>query len=536
MNTISFVKKFLFVLSAVFVISCDTDFNELNTNIIDDDIHSDMLRYEAKVTAYDRATGVVQSNNLPVNSIGVYDSPVFGKTVAHYVTQVELDAVAPRLITPVIDSVYLYVPYHSTATSVNEDGSTNYTLDSIYGNINGTFRLNMYENRFFLRDSDPGTSFSEGQKYYSDGLSVIENNRGTQLLNDSSDDTQNTNFGFKVTEVQRRYVDNESVEQVAERLAPGMFLYLNNDFFQQRILNAGSGNLVNNNVFKDYFRGIYFNVEQIGNQSVMGMPRFAEGKITIRFTDDKLDPSGNPVIENGAVVRESKTLTLNLTGNRVNFFENTFNNDFSAAINTSDEVNGDDRLYLKGGEGSMAILDILSAEDINLLKFNQQTGEKVLINEANLSFYIDKAAMSASQEPMRIYLYDLNNRRPVFDYYTDNSENNTDAKYHKFVHGGIIEKESDGRGLRYKIRITNHINNIMNRDSTNVRLGLVVTENINSIGTAALKTPYTSGGTEVRTIPVSSVVHPHGTVLYGNTPNVPDEKRLKLEIYYTKPN
>jgi hypothetical protein len=29
---------------------------------------------------------------------------------------------------------------------------------------------------------------------------------------------------------------------------------------------------------------------------------------------------------------------------------------------------------------------------------------------------------------------------------------------------------------------------------------------------------------------------PLGTVLFGGKSTVPDEKRLKLEIYYTKPN
>jgi len=36
-------------------------------------------------------------------------------------------------------------------------------------------------------------------------------------------------------------------------------------------------------------------------------------------------------------------------------------------------------------------------------------------------------------------------------------------------------------------------------------------------------------------VPVSSVVHPFGTILYGNNPAVPEEKRARLEIFYTKP-
>jgi hypothetical protein len=31
-------------------------------------------------------------------------------------------------------------------------------------------------------------------------------------------------------------------------------------------------------------------------------------------------------------------------------------------------------------------------------------------------------------------------------------------------------------------------------------------------------------------------MNPLGTIIYGGTSTVPEDKRLKLEIYYTKPN
>jgi hypothetical protein len=42
-----------------------------------------------------------------------------------------------------------------------------------------------------------------------------------------------------------------------------------------------------------------------------------------------------------------------------------------------------------------------------------------LINEANLCFHVDASAMGSAQEPNRIYVYDLNNSRPIFDYAID---------------------------------------------------------------------------------------------------------------------
>jgi hypothetical protein len=63
-------------------------------------------------------------------------------------------------------------------------------------------------------------------------------------------------------------------------------------------------------------------------------------------------------------------------------------------------------------------------------------------------------------------------------------------------------------------------------------LGLVVTEDINLVTSSYLKTPnsFTSQ------VPKASVMNPLGTILYGGKSTVPVDKRLKLEIFYTKPN
>jgi lipase chaperone LimK len=88
--------------------------------------------------------------------------------------------------------------------------------------------------------------------------------------------------------------------------------------------------------------------------------------------------------------------------------------------------------------------------------------------------------MAASNEPNRVYLYDLTHNRPLVDYYLD-ATNASDAKKSKYVFSGLINKEAvtNGRGQTYKVRITNQIRNLVKHtDSTNVKLGLVVTENI----------------------------------------------------------
>lgn len=538
----SILKRFVFALSVVFLISCDNDYTNIGADIIDDDIHHNGIqKHIVNVIAFDKATSAVQANNLPVNSIGGYDNPVFGKTIAHFVTQLELASENPTFSTGIqIDSVYLYVPYFSNLESTSDDGTGSYSLDSIYGKRNARMRLSVYENGYFLRTTDPATP-GEAQKYFTDDKQLVEANRGATRLNDGASD-QNEEFYFNTAEKQIK----SNAGTVKQRLAPGIFLDLNKDFFMQKIFQAPTGKLINNNVFKDYFRGIYFNIEQTGDLE-LAMAKFNEGKIVIEYKEDTYD-------ENGAHTgKADKTLTLNMKGNTINFFDNTFKPDYLSGINTSDEVFGDDRLYVKGGNGSFVFINIPDSE-LDFLR-EEVTGQKVLINEANLTFYVDQSAMAPStgvtgnKEPERVYLYDVKNKRPLFDYYTDVSVNNTNAKLSKFVHGGIIERDENGRGKRYKIRITNHISNLIakDKDSTNVTLGLVVTDNINVVTNAALRNTFDVNSapnegegrrTPVKTLPVSSVISPVGTILYGSKPgtNVPEDKRLKLEIFYTKPN
>ena len=86
---------------------------------------------------------------------------------------------------------------------------------------------------------------------------------------------------------------------------------------------------------------------------------------------------------------------------------------------------------------------------------------------------------------------------------------------------------------KFKIRITDHINNILLRDSTNTRLGLTLTSNVNSIENSELLGALETDN--VQEIPTGTVLSPKGTVLHGNNSAVLD-KKVKLEIYYTEPN
>lgn len=526
MNNYSFYKSILIVLSLIILTSCDSGFNEVGTDIIGDNNFS-LKKYSKGVLAFNQSTGAVQSNNLSVNALGIYNNPAFGTTTANFVTQVQLASVNPKIdlaLVPVIDSVILKVPYYSTKIGFEDDGQTGkYELDSIYGPNDSKLKLGVYESGYFIRDIDPSTL--EEQAYYSNQNSLFDSNKG-QLLNTSASTFENADFVFSKNEIREDTKNSES-KIVTARSAPSMRLNLDKNFFQNKIFSsAASGKLVTNDVFKNYFRGLYFKVDKSSTSTTqLAIMNFKGGTVTVYYKENTSSTNSTKV---------NKTIVLNLTGNCVNLFENDYLSSYTNAINSVNSVEGDAKLYLKGGEGSMAVINLFGAGELEDMRQNNR-----LINDATLTFTIDRKLMDLNAsptdtiEPNRIYLYDLNNKKPLLDYSTDLTTRSA-QKYNKYVHGGIINKGSDGKGIKYQIKLTNHIRNMVKNDTvTNVKLGLVVTENINDVSFKKLPNPVYSG--KILRIPSSSVMNPLGTILYGSNSTVPEDKRLKFEIYYTEP-
>lgn len=522
MHTSSFFKRILFVVSVLFLYSCDKEYNAIGADLLGEN-HFDFLQYTSDVVAHNQKIGPVDATNLSINALGIYNDPAFGKTTAHFATQLNLAALAPTIgANAVVDSVYLSVPYFSTLKTTNTDGSHVYELDSIYGG-QAPIKLSVFESNYFMRDLDPASNFTETQSFYTDQTAIFENAKLGSRLNNASSPSQNDAFFFDSKEIVQKVTAADGKVSLA-RSVPAMRLKLDNSYFATKILNAPASKLATNDVFKDYFRGLYFKIETVsGSEGSMAMMNFKSGKITISYTED--------LVTNGVTTRVPKTLDINLNGNSVNLLDQTnVNAAYANAVNNPNTSLGDTNLYVKGGEGAMTVIDLFKTPgELDLIR-----SKGWLINEANLVFHIDAAKMATSNEPNRVYLYDLTNNRPVVDYFLD-ATNATDPKKSKYVFSGIINKEAvtNGRGQTYKIRITNQIRNLVKyADSTNVKLGLVVTENIGESNFSKLKTAnsFTSK------MPKASVMNPLGTVLYGSHPSVPADKRVKLQIYYTKPN
>ena len=562
------IYKLLFLVGVIaFFTACDKDFNEIGSDVIGDD-HFGLIKNDSQtVLAYNSATGQVETSNQPINSLGYYNNPFFGKTKASVVSQVLLDTVNQTIgANPTVTKVELSLPYFSRLISRDAtSGDSTYELDSIQGfsivndkKVFNKIKLSVYENNYTLRDLDASLNFLDVQRYYSGETSVFDAYKNPARLNDDTNLAQNDEFIYSSAEI-KTYKTVDGAQVVDTRSAPGMRLKLRNDFFQDKLFGAGAaGKLFNNSVFKDYFRGLYFKVDASSaspNQGSMSLLNFKQGKIIVTYTI-------NVTSSTGVVSTKERKFAISLGGNSVNLLENDYSTGYTSALaSNSNAATGAYNLFPKGGEGSMSIIKLFGDQDVRGYSStgtptvgpngipdelddlrNPSDGKKLLVNEANLTFYIDKDKMTGAAEPNRIYLYDLNNHRPIIDYYTDYSVSQN-SKNNKFVFGGLIEKDAatsayNKRGIKYKIRLTNHMINLISKDSTNVRLGLVVTETIGVASNGMLRGAVPVAN-PFNKYPSAAIYNPLGTILFGNNIPATDPnyaKRLKLEIYYTKPN
>ncbi|KAF2335517.1 DUF4270 domain-containing protein [Flavobacterium daemonense] len=536
MYNTSFIKKILIAATVVFLYSCDRDFNAIGDELIGDN-HFDLTPEKYDVLAYNQEITPIQSNGLAINALGIYDNPVFGTTTGNYATQVTLSEYNPTIgEAPVIESVTLSVPYfsHVTATDATT-GARTFELDSVFGPANGKIDLSVYESGVQMRSNfyDNGTQLP--QLYYTDENTTFDTYKIGEKLNNSSTTSQNTEFFFNNAEITDTTVD-DSGKETTTKVAPEMRLSLDTLFFKKKILLAPAEKLSSATVFQDYFRGLYFKVQRSGsNPANLALLDFAKaGKIVIKYK------AKTAITTDAPETTEEKTITINLSGATASLQQDAKSANYSNAISESNinRTTGDESLYIRGGQGSLAVIELNGFA----AQLDEIRTKNWLVNEANLVFTIDSDKMSdqgsggfKADEPKRVYLYDLTNNIPLIDYSDGTSTALTnDPKATKYIFGGIISyDDTTKRGKSYKVRITNHIRNLI-KDATavNVKLGLVVTEDISTITSNKLKLK----NSVISEAPRGSVMGPLGTILYGSKSTVAEDKRLRLEIYYTKPN
>lgn len=529
--------------------SCDKDFSEVGGDIIgDNNLNIDTYQVTDMVT-YTQPYGALATKNLANMPFGSLDNGEFGRANSSFVTQVLSSSTSFTAVkvNAVIDSVYVYIPYYSQYDKV-ENELTFYKLLNVTGD--GNFNLEVYENGYYLNDVNPGTG--KAVEYFSDATQQYEQYKKPTLLNDSNDLKQNKEFSFTKQNIiiykrdaSGNIINDEKTGKPleAEKLAPGVWLDLNKNHFKKLIDNKAVLN--DQSRFKDFFRGLYFKTS--GNSSIgaLGLLNLAQGKLVIKYHQEveETDGDGNAIkkTERGSISlpfsNASSSDTTIAFGSTINVSLNTtVGNTHTEKGNTTD---GDPLLYVKGGEGNVAVIDLFNKNDFEELKKLKDLN--LLINDAILTVHVDDAAMNKNQIPQRLYLYNYDNGTPISDFLNDTSAN---SEYSKLLYGGIYQaaiESSNVKGNTYKFRLTEYIRAILkNKDSKSPKLAIAATFNYNEalLNTvknginSKLKTDIENTPENVTYVPTLSAMQPLGTVIYGT--NTSSTKKMTLQIFYTK--
>ncbi|AGC76340.1 uncharacterized protein DUF4270 [Nonlabens dokdonensis] len=529
------------------VVSCENELTPLGSNFLGEDPENIIKEAEFDVKTYSAPVNPVQTNNFPSMPFGFYEDPVYGNSTYSFVSELNLGFQNPDIGFNVeLVDIKIDIPYFSTVISQSSTDQTIYELDSLYGNQ--SIQIELYRSNYFLNSFDPD-NISETAVYYSNFDNEIENNLGELLYSDN--DFLPSPLEEVVTE--DNIVNGMSVTDTIERLSP-RYRRSFSDVETERwkeiffVTDPATGEitdirseLANNNIFRDYFRGVYFKVNGVTGAGNLVHLNLNEASIIVTIQSDSIDV--NDFDEDGQtddfIANPQSDIRFNFNGARVGFINNEFTPEALANIAASnDPLNGAENTFLKGGAGSVAVVELFGQAT------NDVDGESPIltnviqnqwiINEAYIDFYVNLPVDDQGEnEPERIIIYDYDTNTLLSDYVITNAL--TDPLLANLSHLGRLERITNDDGsvdIKYRIRLTQHLNDILAGNIQNNRLGIAVSQNVSLIGNNEV---LNQGGStiEPNIIPLSAAISHEGTVIHGNLSPILS-KRPKLKVFYSE--
>jgi len=535
------------IFLTVLLLSCEKEFASFESEVINSEnaINFSTSSIEYGLTTRSEMVNPVQTNNLPSFLLGSYKHPQYGRSNSSFVGQmVPTDYNHDFGDNVVLDSVVLTIPYYSRGIETSEEGDITYEIDSVYGN--SPIKISVFKNNFFFRSFDPFSDFDTSQSYFSNGsLSVEETINLGQLEGDLLFEIEE--FTPSAEQINLTDLDTLGNSYVSQRLAPALRFKLNNpnDNFWESIFFENEGNqvLTNEPNFKEFFRGLYIKAEGISDGSVM-LLNFASSnsKLTIHYTSENTNVDDSDTGSTDNIETNQHEYIMNFSGNLLNLFENETLID----VDLMEQTNGNENVYLRGGEGIISTLDLFSGtmtengEEIDEFDhfkeffYDEISDEPIrIINEAYIEFFVNQN-FSNQDEPERIYIYNYEQNSALIDYFLDQSVSSQTINA-KINHLEPLLRDTlsdENKGIKYKIRITEHLNNLILKDSANAKLGLGVISDVASVQNFKILDGFDS---ENKKLASGVILSPKGTILHGNL-SLNLEKRPKIKIYYTEPD
>lgn len=443
------------------IVSCEKDFTDIGTSIINNnefntkDTILEIIVNENPITSI-RTDNIEQV--LGQYLLGVYNNANYEKIEASIISQLAIGAdlkVVDRVygtdttVVTQIDAAYLKLPYQAT---LKTDGSGEYELDSIIGDTETPFTLNVYELTTFLNTLDPANPENFNSLHSDDVFQINPAELNTDV-----------NYQFKpnpadtMAIVGRKLSTGEIYITDTIKLTgslPFARIPLKNDMIKQLFLDKyETGDFASQEAFNNYFRGIMLKTEGSGGS-------------LISFNFNNIISDQNPSIEvfytntvlaSGSIIDTiKKNDSYSLAGIRTSTYNMTPNNPSPLGS-----------FQIQGTAGTHANIELFGANATDIRdKIAELRAKNWLINDASLIMHVNQnvVGFDTIATPFRLFLYkngeaaNLNSTQinDIFSFPVGESED---------IFGGRLELSDDRKPNKYVFRITRYISDLLSGET-----------------------------------------------------------------------
>lgn len=397
----------LAALMAVFFFGC-TKTNELGMELLPSSDLIQVKNTEIKddIAAYTFSEDSVRTDERSKSLLGSFNDPKFGNTTIDFATQFRLNSYPHYGTNPVADSVKLYLYYRT-----------------VYGDTVTPQRLRAYELESPL-DVDA--------KYYENV--DLKSMASSQLLGE-------VQFTPQITQ------DSATSDTLYQLIVMNLDISLG-----EKLVNADSLQMINNDVFLNFFKGLYIETEKIMGEegSILSLDAasnssFQGSALLVYYNNDENMAADTP---------DTLSMPYIITqySARVNHIEHDYSGTAFAG-NLNSETNPDSLIYIQstGGLQSKITIDNLTnwRDSIHVGQNNDTI--PYAINKAELVFQVDTLASNVEKYPAPSQLLFIAVNDDGTQYLP------VDYVFSPSFYGGYLNKND----YTYRFNITQHIQQII---------------------------------------------------------------------------
>lgn len=393
MRIINRWKALLFITLSVFIFSACNDPGDVGMELLPS---SDLVRIGSKVDkelirAYTFTDDSVRSDEASTSLLGSFNDPVFGNTTIDLAVQLRLSSFPNFGSNPVADSIKFFFYYYT-----------------VYGDTSTVQKLRFYELELPI---DPDANFY-----------------GTYDLAQHALSVPLAEYSFK-PKVQLDTVYKDTVYQLV-----GVKL---DNSLAQKLISGDSLDMVNNESFLNYFKGLYIQPEKV-----------SQGGAIV-----SLDMIPTSTFQGSALVlyyhNDTDTLSRAYYITSFSARVNSFKHDYSQTAfyqNLNKETTVDSLIYVQSTGGLKSKIVIPGLE-------NWRDSSNIAINKAELVFHVDTTASDFRKYPLPTQL--------LLTYANDNGVEllPRDYSFYAPYYGGFLQSD-----YTYRFNITQHLQTILTKE------------------------------------------------------------------------